>query len=165
MRRTTPALLLSGAIVACGGSRASVESEAASVVGVFEIVAAIPGRHVTGKLQVESDSITFHPESNCSGGYRPTGSTGFGNSQTWSAKESFGQQRVRFGCGIATLEFDKRNPIRSPTWSSTIGVRKTRRVCANYVTRNGRQVCERTTMEAYETTESRSGPIQVRRIP
>lgn len=154
-------------ILACGGSRVVVENEGveAPVLGMYEIVAAIPGRHVTGKLQFEPDSITFHPDVNCSGGYRPTGSTGFGGSQTWNAKHSLGQERVTFGCGNAIMTFDKRNPSQSPKWSSSVTVPKQRQVCNNYVTRNGRQVCESTRTETYETTESRSGPIQVRRIP
>jgi hypothetical protein len=165
-RLTMRWLLLSGAVLACGGSRSTVDSEAAPpVVGVFAIVAAIPGRHITGTLQVEADSITFRPESNCSGGYRPPASTGFGATQTWNAKHSLGQTRIRFGCDVAILEFDKRNPSQSPRWVSSVSVPKQRQVCTNYVTRNGRQVCESTRTETYDTTESRSGAIQVRRIP
>jgi hypothetical protein len=44
-------------------------------------------------------------------------------------------------------------------------VQRQRDVCAQYAIRDGRQVCVLTKTEMYETTESRTGNLQVRKLP
>lgn len=78
------------------------------------------------------------------------------------------QQRTevfRFGCtGGLLFTFDRRNPVRSSTWTASVPVRRRRQVCAERAVRDGREVCIRQEFETYETTESRSGTLQVRRV-
>jgi hypothetical protein len=168
--RTTIAILLSTVIQACataGGARtdgsSANEPPAGPAIGTYEIAASIPGQHVKGTLQITADSMWFRSESNCESRYSPAAFMDVAMAQ--ATKNVVGQDRIRFGCDGAMLSFDRRNPIQGAQWASTIVVPRQRQVCANYVMRNGQRVCERTTTETYETRETRTGPIQVHRIP
>ena len=63
------------------------------------------------------------------------------------------------------LRIDRRSPLQLSKWSAAYRVQKRREVCTQYAVRDGRQVCVQTSTEMYETTENRSGTLQVRRVP
>jgi hypothetical protein len=61
------------------------------------------------------------------------------------------------------LTLDRHNPAQFSKWSANFRVRKERQVCTRYAVQDGRQVCIQTGTEMYETLESKSGTLQVRR--
>ena len=71
---------------------------------------------------------------------------------------------LSYYCSGTWLTFDRRNPATAK-WYASVEILRRREVCARYETQNGRQVCVSRKMETYTVTESRSGAIQVRRIP
>jgi hypothetical protein len=151
---------------ASSGGGAPVESaplQDASIIGAYEVTATLPGQHVKGMLNVTADSMSFSSDSNCEKRYSVAGSREVAMAQ--SMRNSVGKNRMTFGCDGALLTFDRNNPMQSASWHATISVPKQRTVCNNYVMRGTQRVCESTSVEMYEVSESRSGPIQVRRIP
>lgn len=70
----------------------------------------------------------------------------------------------RYYCSGTWLTFDRFNPAQA-TWFATVETPRRREVCARYETQNGRRVCVSRTTETYYVAETRSGGIQVRRIP
>lgn len=166
MSRNSLVIVLSTAALACASSGSAVEGElprATDTIGSYEITASLPGSHVKGMLNISADSMSFTSESNCEKRYAPAGSREVAMQQ--ATRHNVGRDRITFGCDGALLTFDRRNPTQSALWHTTIAVPKQRTVCNNYVTRGGQRVCESTSTETYEVSESRSGPIQVRRIP
>ena len=161
--RATLCILLG--TVACASSSAVTKTGEAGTLatGTYEIVATIPGQHVNGIVQFETDTVRFRSETSCEAQYSSAGTRYLAMTQL--ATDLVGRTSITFGCGGAILSFDLRNPMQNPRWSARVPVQKLREVCARRETRNGREVCVQTTMERFEVLESRTGPIQVRRIP
>ena len=166
MTRTSLVIILGTTILACASSGGTVESAATPAtnpIGTYEITASLPGSHVKGMLNITADSMSFTSESNCEKRYAAAGSREIAMRQ--ATRNNVGRDRITFGCDAALLTFDRRNPTQSALWHATITVPKQRTVCNNYIVRGGQRVCESTSVEAYDVSENRSGPIQVRRIP
>lgn len=144
-------------LAACGGSRAAPPSREPSepIEGNYEYIASIPGQQVRGLLRVLGDTILVEP-------FADYCQPATGNPDPIA---------IRYTCNgpgrfeQLNLRLDRRNPMQFSRWSATIRVTKRREVCSQYAIRDGRQVCVQTTTETYETNESSSGNLQVRRAP
>lgn len=144
-------------LVACASSRNEAETTPASgpVEGTYSYVANLPGQQVRGTLRILGDTVLVEPVADYC---RPT-------------VGSPDPLRIRYTCnGPGSFEqlfllIDRRSPVQLSKWSATFRVQRRREVCVQYAIRDGRQVCVQTTTETYETTESRSGTLQVRRVP
>jgi hypothetical protein len=156
MRAST--MVACAAFVACssaGGTREGPASAAVPAEGTYDYIANLPGQQVRGKLRVIGDTVLVEPESDYC---RPTVGTpdALRIQYTCNGPGSFEQIR---------LFIDRRSPAQLSKWSATFRVQRRRDVCVRYAIQNGRQVCVETRTETYETTESRSGTLQVRRVP
>jgi hypothetical protein len=150
--------LLAPAMMACassGGTTASPATPASPPAeGTYEYLANLPNAQVRGTLQVLGDTALVSPVSDYC---RP--------------EPTRDPLYIRYTCqGTGAFEslflrIDRRNPVQLSKWSATFRVQKRRDVCRRYEVRAGRQVCVETATETYETTESRSGNLQVRRPP
>lgn len=151
-------LLLMPLLAACGGSAAAKPETAApsgSIEGRYEYMANLPTQQVRGTLRVTADTITVDPISDyCRVAMSPPDALYI--KYTCQGTGTYEQ---------ITLTIDRRNPVQLSRWAATFRVTRRREVCAQYAMRDGRQVCVQMTTEAYETTESRSGTLQVRRVP
>lgn len=144
-------------LAACGGSRAAAPSREVPgpIEGKYEYVASIPGQQIRGLLRVLGDTILVEPFADYC---RPLIATP-------------DPVVIRYTCNgpgrfeTLVLTLDRRNPMQFSKWAATVRVQKIRQVCARYEIRAGQQVCAKTSMETYETSESRSGSLQVRRPP
>lgn len=144
-------------LCACASSGATTtRGPSTPVEGTYEYVANIPGgQQVRGVLRVVGDTMLVVPVSEYC---RPS-------------MGAAAQQYIRYTCtGQGSFEalelaLDRRNPEQFSKWSATFRVQKQREVCVQYAIRAGQQVCVQTSIETYETTESRSGSLQVRRQP
>lgn len=67
-------------------------------------------------------------------------------------------------CSGTWLTFDRRNPATAK-WYASVEIPRQREVCSRYETQNGRQVCVNRTTETYSVYETRTGGIQVHRVP
>ena len=146
------------AVAACASSGSAREAGApasAAVEGRYDYIANLPGQQVRGTMLVLADTIIVEP-------------------QTEYCRPAVGAPdplRIFYTClGPGSFEqirlsIDRRSPVQLSKWSATYRVQRQREICTQYVTRDGRQVCVATRPEFYETTESRSGSLQVRRIP
>jgi hypothetical protein len=145
-------------LLACGGSTTpSPETAAPSgpIEGTYEYLVTLPTQQVRGTLRITGDTVLVEPISDYC---RPA----MGPPDPLS---------IKYTCnGTGTYEqihlnIDRRNPAQLSKWAATFRVTRRREVCVQYATRDGRQVCVQTTTETYETTETRSGNLQVRRAP
>jgi len=147
-------LCVSLAACASGGSGAASREPPGPVEGTYEYFASIPGQQVRGSLRVVADTIMVDPDADYC---RPVIGTP-------------DPLVIRYTCSGSgrfeslLLALDRRNPAQFSKWTATFRVQRRREVCAQYAVQNGRQVCVRTQTETYETTESRSGTLQVRRV-
>jgi hypothetical protein len=156
MRRPR-AILLCVTVLACASASGSRESSAPAgpIEGTYEYTANLPGAQVRGTMRVVRDTVLVDPMADYC---RP-------------AVGVPDQLAIRYTCnGPGTYEqiqlrIDRRNPVQLSKWSATFRVQRRREVCTLYAVRDGRQVCVQTQTETYETTESRSGTLQVRRMP
>jgi hypothetical protein len=145
-------------LAACGGSAASRPETAAPsgrVEGTYEYMATLPTQQVRGTLRVTADTILVDPVSDyCRLVMGPPDPL-----------------YIKYTCqGTGTYEqiqltIDRRNPTQLSKWSATFRVQRRREVCVQYAMRDGRQVCVQMSTETYETTETRSGNLQIRRAP
>ena len=133
-------------------SRAPTES----IEGIYDYVANIPGQQIRGKLRVVGDTMIVDPLNDYC---RPV----IGAPNPLS---------IRYTCnGPGSFEslgltLDRRNPAQFSKWSASFRVRKQRQICTRYVVQpDGRQVCAEYGTETYEELESRSGTLQVHRVP
>lgn len=138
------------AACASAGSTAGNPEPLATRQGIYDFSASIEGRFVRGKLNVLPDTILVESESGDCG-------------QVTSDSRFF-----RVGCGSANwalLTFDRGNPGQGAKWVGKLPVQRRREVCARYEVRSGREVCVARKTETYAELESRSGPVQMRRVP
>jgi hypothetical protein len=156
MTRWTALLFVSGlAACASSGSSGGGREPAGPIEGDYEYVANIPGQQVLGRLRIVGDTMLVDPN----------------NDYCRPVIGAPDPMYIRYTCnGPSSFEqlvltLDRRNPVQFSRWSGTIRVRKQREVCVRYEIQQGRQVCVLTQMEPYETTESRSGRLQIRRAP
>lgn len=155
---TTALIGTAAALASCasGGSAPSTSAVAAvTAEGLYEYTANLPGHQVRGTMRVLGDTIIVMPANEYC---RPV----IGPADPLV---------LRYTCtGGGTYEqlnlaIDRRNPMQLSRWTATYRVQARREVCAQYEIRAGRQVCVSTRTETYETTQSRSGTLQVRRQP
>lgn len=71
---------------------------------------------------------------------------------------------MSYYCSGTWLTFDRRNPATAK-WYASVEIPRRREVCTRYETQNGRQVCVSQTTESYSVFETRTGGIQVHRVP
>ena len=151
-------VLFAGALVGCAGSGAPrVEGASASLAeeGLYEYTANLPGQPVRGTFRVQGDTIIVNPATDyCRPVVGPANAMAI--QYTCTGAGSFEQLYLRL---------DRRNPVQLSRWTATYRVQRRREVCERYEVRAGRQVCVQTKTETYETTEPRSGTLQVRRVP
>jgi hypothetical protein len=137
-----------------GGGAAVARAPAGPIEGTYEYFASIPGQQVRGSLRVGDDTIVVVPDADYC---RPVVGTP-------------DPIVIRYTCNgpgrfeSLMLTLDRRNPAQFSKWAATFRVQRRREVCAQYAVQGGRQVCVRTETQTYETTESRSGSLQVRRV-
>ena len=149
---------------ACASSSSTTQTSTTTAVaatstgpveGVYDYVANLPGQSVRGKLRVIGDTVTVEPMADYC---RPTVRTPDPLAIHYSCNGPGSFESIQ-------LRIDRRNPVQLSKWSATYRVQRQREVCVRYETRGGQQVCVQTQRESYETQESRSGTLQVRRIP
>ena len=157
-------VLVPGALlVACATSSRTTETStttavaataSASIEGVYDYTANLPGQQVRGKLRVTGDTVTVDPMADyCRPAVGPPDALAF----VYSCNGPGSFESI-------LLRIDRRNPVQLSKWSARYRVRKQREVCVRYETRGGQQVCVQTERETYETEETRSGTLQVRRV-
>jgi hypothetical protein len=154
-RRPVFAIVTLATFTACASTRNSTASREATgpTDGTYEFIASVTGRRVEGKVHIVGDTMLFDPDNDCSSNLSPPG--------IFVAPRDY--NFIRYSCNGVVLDFDRRNPVQSSKWFAGVPVRRQRQVCAQYAVQNGRQVCVRNRTETYETTESRSGKLQVAR--
>jgi hypothetical protein len=157
--------LFGALLVACASSSSTTETAtttavaatataAGSIEGVYDYVANLPGQQVRGRMRVTGDTVTVEPMADYC---RPM----------VGAPDPLA---IRYTCtGSGSIEsiqlrIDRRSPVQLSKWTANYRVQRQREVCVRYETRSGRQVCVQTQRETYETQESRSGTLQVRRV-
>ena len=149
-------LLFASILCACGGggrTRTETVAPAGPREGVYEYLANLPSQQVRGTLRVAADTITVDPTSDyCRINLGPPDPLSIKYTCTGTGSYESIQ-----------LVIDRRNPAQLSKWIANFRVTRRREVCAQYAVRDGRQVCVQTTTETYETTESRSGTLQIRR--
>lgn len=136
------------ALVACGGSRGAPSSEASAGgtgYGLYSFSASVPYQLIRGTIRVGPEGTDIQSETSC---------------QQTEATES----TTRYYCGGTMLAFGRSNPAVAK-WYATVRVLRRREICTHYETRNARQVCVKKSAETFYVHESRTGGIQVRRIP
>lgn len=149
------AILTLAMLNACAsGGSATVSSQARGPAeGSFEFFASVPGQHVRGILHVGADTMIVADV--VGAGCLPS---------VWIRQVQRDPNVFYYGCsGGLLITFDRRNLVQLSKWSFSMPVQRRREVCAERAVRNGREVCVRTEIETYETTESRSGALQVKR--
>lgn len=154
----TRTILLTLALLACGGSRAATPRTAAPsgpIEGTYDYMANLPSLQVRGTLRVTGDTVLVDPVSDYC---RPMMGPPDPLYIKYTCQGTGPYEQL-------TLTIDRRNPLQLSKWSATFRVQRRREVCVRYAVRDGRQVCVETQTETYEATESRSGNLQVRRTP
>ena len=161
MRWTTT--LTCVALAACANSSSTTQTSTTTSVsavtsgpveGVYDYTANLPGQTVRGKLRIIGDTITVDPMTDYC---RPTVRSPDPLAFHYSCNGPGSFESIE-------LRIDRRNPVQLSKWSATYRVQRQREVCMRYETQAGRQVCVQTKQETYETDESRSGTLQVRRV-
>lgn len=148
----TVATLATFTACASAGNTAASRAAQGPIEGAYEFFASVPGgQRVVGKFHVVADTIVFDQSNDCSSKLSPPGPFVAPHDRNF----------VRYSCNGVVLDFDRRNPVQSSKWYAGLLVRRQREVCAQYAVQNGREVCVRNKTETYETTESRSGKLQV----
>ena len=143
-------------VFGCGGSRGTPAVEApSSLDGLYEFSATTPNQNIRGNLRSTSEGLGIQFETAC----QPEVTTR-GRPRGMPSNTSV----AIYYCSGAWLTFDRRNPATAK-WYATVDLPRRREVCARYETQNGRQVCVSRATETYYVPESRSGGIQVRRVP
>ena len=72
---------------------------------------------------------------------------------------------ITYTCGEITYVFDRFDPVRKATYSATVRLQKTRKVCARYVVNSqGRTVCVDYRNEVYFVDSRRSGLLRPQRM-
>ena len=153
-------------VLACASSSSTTQTTTTTAVAVaasatggpaegeYDYVANLPGQQIRGRMRVVADTVLIDPVSDYC---RPA--TGVPDPLS-----------IRYTCtGTGNLEsinlsIDRRNPAQLSKWTARYRVERRREVCTQYAIRDGRQVCVQTSTETYETIESRSGTLQVRRV-
>lgn len=142
-------------LLACGGSGTRPESAAprGAIDGTYDFVANLPNQQIRGAFSVVGDTVLVNQTSEyCRPVIGPPD-----------------PHYIRYTCqGTGTYEqltlrIDRRNPIHLSRWGATFRVTRRREICVLYGTRDGQRICLQMQTEAYETTESQSGTLQVRR--
>jgi hypothetical protein len=145
-------------LAACASSGSQPPVTAASSgtsEGNYEYMANLPSMQVRGTLRIVGDTVLVEPVSDYC---RPT----------VAPPDPFAIKYTCSGTGTyeqIQLTIDRRNPAQLSKWHATLRVQRSREVCTQYAVRDGRRVCVQTTTETYETNETRSGNLQVRRAP
>jgi hypothetical protein len=123
--------------------------------GTYDYVANLPGQPLRGKMRIYGDTVTVEPM----GDYcRPTVRTPDPLAFHYSCNGPGSFESIQ-------LQIDRRNPVQLSRWSANYRVRKTRSVCIRYESRGGENVCVRSQQETFDSSESKSGTLQLRRIP
>jgi|SRR5688500_14400117 len=154
---------LGALLVACATSSRTTETStttavaataAASIEGVYDYIANLPGQQVRGRMRVIGDTVTVEPVGEyCRPTVNPPEPQAF--YYTCNGPGSFESIQLRI---------DRHNPVQLSKWSAIYRVQREREVCVRYETRGGQQVCVQTQRETYQTRESRTGTLQVRRV-
>ena len=161
MQRTLPGLL--AFLLACASSSRTTETSTTTAVaattggsieGVYDYVANLPGQQVRGQMRVTGDTVIVEPMADYC---RPTVGVPDPLAFHYSCNGPGSFESIQ-------LRIDRRNPAQLSKWSARYRVQRQREVCVRYETRGGQQVCVQTQRETYETQESRSGTLQVRRV-
>jgi hypothetical protein len=144
------------AIGGCGGSRSAPSAESSSPMeGTYEFSASTPNQLMRGRINKTSSGLGIDFETSC-------------HSETTTRPRPRGMPSgssvAGYYCSGAWLTFDRRNPGVAK-WYASVEQPRRREVCARYETQNGRQVCVSRSTETYYVYETRSGGIQVRRVP
>lgn len=161
MRPLLPTIALA-TLTACAstGGTAGSPDQPGSRLGIYEFSASVEGRPITGRLHVRPDTILVEsPNGDC--GQATSDARFFNVGCRGTEVLTSAENRVVSG---AILKFDRGNPGQGAKWAGNMPVRKRREVCARYEVRNGREVCAGMKTETYETTEPRSGPVQMRKV-
>jgi hypothetical protein len=149
-------------LTACAstGGTAGSPAQTESRLGIYEFSAIVEGRPISGRLHVRPDTILVEsPNGDC--GQATSDARFFNVGCRGTEVLTSAENRVVSG---AILKFDRGNPAQGAKWAGNMPVRKRREVCARYEVRNGREVCAGMKTETYETTEPRSGPVQMRKV-
>ena len=150
------AILTLATIIACasaGNTTVSPEVRGPAE-GSYEFFASAAGQHVRGILRVGADTMIVADVSGA--GCLPS---------VWIRQVQRDPDVFYYGCSSGLLiRFDRRNVVQLSKWSFSVPVQRRREVCAERAIRSGREVCVRTEIEIYETTESRSGALQVKLV-
>jgi len=124
--------------------------------GIYEFITRTGERgELRGRLMLIAGEVTLEPE--------------FGTCRVDAAYASL--ERQRFLCDNTSevenlaLLVDRRFPTTRSRWTGTVRERRTRTVCVQYTTQNGRQVCVRTETQTYEVRSAVSGPLTFRPRP
>lgn len=141
-------------LTACRGP--SPETAVTPSDGIYEFTASTgEAQPLRGALTVVAGSLGLRPE--------------FGTCRIDHAYAS--SERTRYLCDhnseIDQLAFliDNRAPLIRSTWAGRVRQRRTRTVCAQYATQNGRQVCVQQRTETYEVVVPVSGRLIFRTRP
>jgi hypothetical protein len=141
--------------IGCASSQARSPAASSSepIEGTYEYLVTLPTQQVRGTMRAIGDTILIEPVSDyCRPFVGPPDPLA-----------------IKYTCvGTGTYEelqlsIDRHNPMQLSRWTARYRVQRRRDVCVQYAVRDGRQVCVQTTTETYETNESRSGTLQVRR--
>jgi len=156
--------LICAGLAACASSTRTTETSTTTAVsattrvpieGVYDYTANLPGQQVRGKLRIFGDTVTVEPMTDYC---RPTIRAPDPLAFHYSCNGPGSFEGVQ-------LRIDRRNPVQLSKWSASRRVRKTRQICIRYETRAGGRVCVETQLESYDSDESQSGTLQVRRVP
>jgi hypothetical protein len=152
------AILAVSALAGCASSgtrQPATAAPSAPIEGDYEYLASLPSVQVRGTLRIVGDTVLVEPVTDYC---RPT----------IAPPDPFAIKYTCTGTGTyeqIQLTIDRRNPAQLSKWQATFRVQRRREVCVQYAIRDGRQVCIQTTTETYETNDTRSGNLQVRRAP
>jgi hypothetical protein len=149
-------------LAACATSGATSEpafttaaAPAARIEGTYHYLANLPGQQIRGKMRIYGDTITVEPMADYC---RPTVRASDPLAFHYSCNGAGSFESIQ-------LVIDRRNPVQLSKWSANYRVRKTRSVCIRYEVRAGENVCVRSQQETYDSNESKSGTLQIRRVP
>ena len=153
-------------LLACASAGNSTNNATRLTEGTYEFLASAPGQTVRGNFRLQGEDIFVDGQTvDCgTSGSRQEGSAERNRAMAIASSGSRNTGAATFrGCEGVTVAFDRRNPVQSK-WYASVPVQRRREVCAERAVQNGREVCVRRKMESYETYESRSGTVQVRRV-
>ena len=141
-------------LLACAGG----PSPASGITddGIYDFTASTgEATPLRGSLTIVAGDLTLRPE--------------FGSCRVDQAFAS--TERSRFLCDntsdVERLAFliDHRFPLTRSTWAGSMRQKRTRTVCAQYATQNGRQVCVQTRTETVEVSVPLAGRLTFRPRP